>query len=82
MPACGCARESRPRLALASAAQRAVREGKGRQGVGANKRTPLVRLDGAHIEYFRGIANPIGVKVSAVGPTVGCAAAQSIDVRF
>ena len=40
-----------------------------------------MRLDGAHIEYFRGIANPIGVKVSAVGPTVGCAAAQSLGVR-
>eukprot|EP00126_Sphaerothecum_destruens_P004901 Sdes_comp18444_c0_seq1m8369 len=27
------------------------------------------QLEGAHVEYFRGIANPIGVKV---GPTLGC----------
>lgn len=27
------------------------------------------QLDGAHIEYFRGIRNPIGVKV---GPSMGC----------
>ena len=23
------------------------------------------QLDGAHLEYFRGIANPVGVKVSS-----------------
>ena len=35
------------------------------------------RSDGAHVEYFRGIANPIGVKV---GPAMSRRAARLLDV--
>ena len=30
------------------------------------------QLDGAHVEYFRGIANPIGVKVGPAMTRRGC----------
>jgi 3-deoxy-7-phosphoheptulonate synthase len=34
--------------------------------------------DGAHVEYFRGIANPIGLKVAASTPSVECL--RTLDV--
>ena len=37
------------------------------------------QLDGAHVEYFRGIANPIGVKVGAA-MNAGVARSELLDV--
>ena len=37
-------------------------------------------LDGAHVEYFRGIANPIGVKIGpSVGPDEALALAEALN---